>query len=329
MLMHQLPHRPSHLRVKTWRRLQQLGAVVLRNSVYVLPNSTESREDFEWLRAEITDAGGQSSVVAADVVDSYTDDELVKQFRRAREEDYERLLAELVNRARSLGKSRNSTARARAQRLARVFRDRLERLRAIDYFIAPNAERAAAAVLKFERVSVGAGPGAQKSAGTSLVPKDYRSRVWVTRARPGVDRMASAWLIRRFIDEDAHFAFVTDTARPKPAHIPFDLYDVEFGHHEGDCTIETLIRRFTIIDPAARRIADIVHDLDLKVARYGRPEAVAVGHLVEGLRALFTNDSTLLEQGIVMFDALFRSFTSAETVKAQRRPKTGNRIESA
>ena len=306
MLVHQLPPRPSNLRVTTWRRLQQLGAVLLRNSVYVLPNTPEAREDMEWLRSEITASRGQASVVVADVVDSYTDDELVRQFRSAREREYAALIAEVQGQTRTISKGPRSRSGAPAQRGPRVFRDRLERLRAIDYFVAPNADHAVAAVVALENAII---PSPTVVEARLLDVKAFRARTWVTRSRPGIDRIASAWFIRRHVDKAARFAFVTPSARPRKGQVPFDMYEVDFGHHGADCTFETLMRRFGVNDPATRRIAEIVHDLDLKESRFGRPECVAVSHLVDGLRRSFDHDRALLEQGMVMVEALYRSFT--------------------
>lgn len=139
----------------------------------------------------------------------------------------------------------------------------------------------------------------------TLAVKNYKNKVWVTRPRPGVDRMASAWLIRRSVDAKAAFAF---RAKPRGSEIPFDMYTGDFGHHTDLCTFETIAARFTVRDPAVTEIGQIVHDLDLKEARYNRPEAPAVGRLVEGLRQMYTDDPALLEHGIEMFEALARSF---------------------
>lgn len=117
--------------------------------------------------------------------------------------------------------------------------------------------------------------------------------------------MASAWLIRRFVDREASFTFAT--APPADA-VPFDMYTGEFSHHGGLCTFEVLAKRFAISDPAVTRIGQIVHDLDLKESRYEAPETVAVGRLVEGLRAMHADDRALLEQGISMFEALAQGF---------------------
>jgi hypothetical protein len=127
--------------------------------------------------------------------------------------------------------------------------------------------------------------------------------------------MACAWLIRRYIDPKASFAFVD---RPTDADVPFDMYDGEFSHQGSECTFETLIQRFGLHDPVVLRLGRIVHDVDIKDARYGLPESVAVAHMVEGLRQLYADDHALLAQGIGMFEALARSFESP--ARDTRRP---------
>ena len=151
---------------------------------------------------------------------------------------------------------------------------------------------------------------------------DFNARRWVTRPRPGVDRMASAWLIRRFVDPTATFAF---TDQPDEADVRFDMYSGEFSHHGDSCTFEVLADRFGLQDPAVSRLGDIVHDLDMKDARYGPPEAAAVGRIVDGLRALHSDDATLLERGISVFDALARSFESDDGTA--RSPETAPRAK--
>jgi len=145
----------------------------------------------------------------------------------------------------------------------------------------------------------------EPSPATPANAADYRRKVWLTRPRPGVDRMSSAWLIRRFIDPKARFVF-GEPAR-NPHTIPFDTFDAAFGHHGTHCTFETLCERFAITDAAVRYIGRIVHDLDLKESTYGEAETATIGRLVEGLRRAQQEDDALLRSGIEMFEALYQS----------------------
>jgi hypothetical protein len=130
----------------------------------------------------------------------------------------------------------------------------------------------------------------------------------VTRPRPGVDRFASAWLIRRFVDARATFVFAESPAE-HPDAVPFDMYQSGGFKHESDhCTFEVLQGRFGIIDHGVQDIAKVVHDLDLKDDRFKHPHRATIGALVEGLRRSIDDDRQLLEQGIVLFEALYQSF---------------------
>jgi hypothetical protein len=325
ILVHQLPARPSNLRVRIWRRLQQVGAVVLRNSLYVLPVTDEAREDFNWVREEIRTAGGQVSVLEASAVDGYTDQELVDQFRRLRTSEYEALAKAI----RDVGR-RDTKLERRAADIARVLRGMRERfgvIQARDYFAAPGRDLVDKALN--EAMRAGADGPDTRQANRALRAKDFRGRTWITRPRPGIDRFASAWCIRRFVDVKAKFGF-SDSSRPlRAGQIPYDLPEVEFGHHGSHCTLETLVHRFGIEDAGLDPLLRVVHDLDFKESRYGMPECAAVARLVDGLRARFNDDAELLEQGIVMIDALHLSFAAdRQSVPGRARRARGDQARS-
>jgi hypothetical protein len=330
LFVHQLPSTPSHIRVRTWRRMQQIGALVIKQSVYVLPDSPGAREDFEWLKSEIEGAGGEASVFAADTVDSWSNDALVDEFRRAREEAYSDLAreAEKVLRRISAGGRREQgdrSARRELRRRAKVtpprrliqqLRERLAAIERVDFFGSAGRDRVRTLLDQIEdRVS----PVPRGAVTTPTDrPTSYQGRTWVTRPRPGVDRMASAWLIRRFIDADAHFGFVADREAAPPDSIPFDMFGVEFTHRGDLCTFETLCATFHLVDPALASIGAIVHDLDLKDERFGTSEAPGVGAIIEGLRLTYEEDEALLTAGIGLFEALYRVLVQAERMKRPR-----------
>ena len=317
VLIHQLPARPSNLRVTIWRRLQQLGAIALRNSVYVLPNTAETREDFEWLRTEIAGLGGSATVMAADVVNSYNAEDLAQQFREQRRREYRDLIKDIEKLLKRWRGGKRPAPRPVARREAQAMRDRYTRIVAKDYFEADNAGRAAALVRELETAASDSKP--PTASRTARPAGKYRGTIWVTRARPGIDRMASAWFIRRFVDSKARFSFVASGKTVPPLGVPFDMYGVEFGHHGSHCTLETLIERFAIADPATVCLSQVIHDLDMKDERYGAPECAAVGRLVDGLRQLYRDDDELLAQGIVLIEALHRSFAGEQLDRKARR----------
>jgi hypothetical protein len=316
ILVHQLPPRPASLRVRVWRRLQQVGAVVLRNSLYVLPASRETREDFDWVRQEIMTSGGQVSVFEAAAVDGITDDELVLQFRKLRTAEYEDLAGEIRKIAAGAARSKRRTSPTDRQRWLQTVRERFGAIQARDYFGA--AGRALVEQALKEVDDSGPPPAGEGARVGTLHPADFRRRTWVTRPRPGVDRFACAWLIRRFIATDAKFAFQDDLASLRKGQIPFDMPDVEFGHHGDSCSLETLMERFGVSDGGVLALSKVVHDLDLKESRYAMAEVPAVGRLVDGLRASYGNDAELLEQGIVVMEALYRSFSSDNGVRRKK-----------
>jgi hypothetical protein len=307
LLAHQLPTRPSHTRVKTWRRLQQIGAVPTRNSVYVLPNTPQCREDFEWIRSEIVAAGGEATVFAADALNADGDRAIEAAFRRSREADYAALKREADQLLVAARKRRGAAVFGREplSRAVRALRERLADIERIDFGNADGRQVAAEVLATLDRRLADYTRTPAPVAAAQLPPGDFHNRRWVTRPRPGVDRMASAWLIRRSIDPAATFAFVDQATSPD---VPFDMYGGEFSHQGSLCTFEVLAQRFGLRGSAVDRIGQLVHDLDLKEMRYAAPEGTAVGRMVEGLRHVHSDDHALLEQGIAMFEALARSF---------------------
>jgi len=314
MLVHQLPASPSNLRVRTWRRLQELGAVALKQSVYVLPDSPEAREDFEWLKVEIEGSGGQASVFVSDAIGAGGDAELIAEFRKSRQAAYAELAAELQ-------RQQKSKPRGELRDQLHRFRQRLTAIEKIDHFGADGRDRVLALLeaLELPKKSDRAGQrSAQKGS-------DYQNRVWVTRPLPGVDRMGSAWLIRRFIDPGARFAFAPDAQSAPADSVTFDMFAGEFTHRGKQCTFETLCSQFAIADPAVARLAEVVHDIDMKDGEFGAAEAPTVAATIEGLQLSCADDHALLEQGIALFEALYRSFSrpgpqKAQKPRARRRP---------
>lgn len=288
----------------------------LRNAAYVLPDSAQSREDFEWLKKEIIGAGGQATILAIEAMDAETSSEIVTAFRSARRAEYLALMKDIAM-TKKRKQSGGPSERARA---ARAARSRLSDIAAIDVF--PPAERRdAEALVEAMESAVPSNRQRPVQSGT-LDRRTYRRRVWVTRPRPGVDRMSSAWLIRTFIDPDATFTFAD---KPRRSHVAFDMYEGDFTHAEGLCTFEVLAQRFGVAHPAVRRLGEIVHDIDLKERRYNAPEGPTVAALVEGIRQAHEDDAAALQQGIAMFDALSRTLTGPAEVAPAKRGTPGGR----
>ena len=241
LLIHQIPPKPDYFRVKVRRRLHQLGAMPIKSSVYALPATQQAAEDFAWLAREIEDEGGDAAVCRATFISGLGDEELRDLFRAARDADY----GEVAAAARTAAAAGDPVTRAAELQKLRA---RLARLERIDHFGARGrgmAEEAVAAAQRSVR---------EPASGDARVASSSRSTpgtTWVTRRDVHVDRIASAWLIRRFIDPKARFAFVAATdARPKKGQVRFDMFDAEYTHENGGCTFETLLVRFNLRDRA-------------------------------------------------------------------------------
>jgi hypothetical protein len=279
--------------------------------VYVLPDTPGTREDFEWLNTEVKASGGDASVFSAEHVDAWSDDALVDEFRRAGQDAYTAIAHDIEKALKRMTASRRTRGtRLPTDRLVNGFRERVIAITNIDFFGSAGRDRVTSLLTQLENHT--SRRHASVSSSTESTSADsYHGRLWVTRPRPGVDRMACAWLIRRFIDQQARFGFAVDRAVVPADAIPFDMFGVQFSHHGDRCSFETLCAVFTIQDPAVARIAALVHDVDLKDGRFGAPEANAVGAVIEGLQITHSNDDTLLAQGMALFDALFRSFAQS------------------
>jgi len=311
LLIHQLPPKPDYFRMKVWRRLQRLGAVAIKNSVYVLPRTEQTYEDFEWTLREVVQGGGEASVCEARFVEGLSDEQIEALFHASRDADYAQLaddvrqLFETLPSGKAITDEQRREIEAALARLGRRFAD----VTAIDFFGAPGREAVDGLLASIEqRLRPKAGGGA-----TGRQPKisraDVTGRTWVTRKGIHIDRIASAWLIRRFIDPRAMFKFVPGKGyRPEPGELRFDMFEAEYTHEGDHCTFEVLVKRFELPDAALRPIAEIVHDIDLKDAKFERPEAAGMDRLVAGIAMAHKDDSARLERGTAVFDDLYEYF---------------------
>lgn len=310
LLIHQIPPKPNYFRVKIWRRLQRLGAVAVKNSVYVLPKNDQSLEDFQWVLREIVEGGGEASVCEARFVEGLSDDQVQSLFQIARDADYSQIAEEARHLLETLPADRKIEDDQRAQldsELVRLKR-RLGEIVAIDFFDAPGRLAAEGLIQGLESRLVRTAPGKTAVASAQRL-EDFRSRIWVTRKGIHIDRMASAWLIRRFIDPEARFKFVSAKGyRPEPGELRFDMFEAEFTHEGDQCTFEVLLHRLGMADPALRPIAEMVHDIDLKDSKFGRQETAGIERLIAGIAMAYKNDETRLCRAAAVFDDLYEYF---------------------
>jgi hypothetical protein len=311
LLIHQIPPKPDYFRVKIWRRLQRLGAVAIKNSVYALPKNDQTQEDFQWVLREIVEGGGEASLCEARFVEGLSDDQVEALFQVAREIEYGQVAEEARRLAAmpiAVGQIEETRRTQLEIDLARLKR-RLAEVVAIDFFGAPGREAAEGLVSGVEARLHEKRYGKQIVSAAVTRREDFQGKVWVTRKGIHVDRMASAWFVRRFVDSAARFKFVPAKGyKPLPGELRFDMFEAEFTHEGDRCTLEVLIERTGVNDPAVSPIAEIVHDIDLKDSKFGRQETVGIDRLIAGIAMAHKDDENRLARGAAVFDDLYEYF---------------------
>lgn len=290
LLLYGLPAKSSSERVNLWRKLKKFGAVQLKNSAYILPDTSTHFERFQWLAKQVRDSQGDATLIRVTEIEGLTREQVADLFRDSRRTDYEDLNKKV---AAALKRKRPD-----AEALDGL-RQRFKEIREIDYFSCPAAHDVELALRRLEETG-----SAKKMGGAKLDKRKYMGRTWLTRPRPEIDRVGSAWLISRFIDPKAQFIFSNDAKR-FPEAIPYDVVDVEFTHHGDNCTFETLITRFALEEKPLRAIAEMIHDADLEDGKFQRTECVGIDRVLKGWARLGLSDEQLLEKGAECFDALY------------------------
>jgi hypothetical protein len=302
LLLIGLPPTPSSLRVRVWRRLRSLGAVALKRSAYLLPDTPERYEDFQWLAQEIQRDGGDATLIRVHQIENLSPGEVLRLFHEPRDRDYRQLAARYRKVLQKLDKKPKTAPLRAEEELARISKDH-QRIRDIDFFDAPGGaevRRVEEAIAMRTRRPESARPQEP----TTLDLTKLRGRRWVTRPRPHVDRIASAWLIKRFIDAEAVFVFAPPTEFPKDA-IPFDAPGVELSHQGEDCTFETLVKRARLRDRRLTRLAEVVHEADLRDGKYPHEEARGIDVAIRALLAASPDDHQVLANGLTLFEGLY------------------------
>lgn len=309
LLLPSVPTSDPSARVKVWRQLQGVGAVALKNSVYVLPNREKCIEVFQWVARELVELGGQASLCEGQFFDGVTDEEIERRFSEARNAEF----AEVAEQGRALVKALNGKRlaadklKALTVQVARL-RKRFEEVLATDYCHASGREAAEGLLTAVERALSDLRGGSEPESIERVARPT--GATWVTRSGVQIDRVACAWLIRRFIDPTGTFKFVPPKDYvPEPDEVRFDMYDAEFTHIGDRCTFEVLLARMGIDDPALAAIAEIVHDIDLRDEKYARPETVGVASTVSGICSGARDDQTRIDAATPMFEGLYTFFS--------------------
>lgn len=331
ILVYYLPPEAGSARVRIWRKMKKLGMVSFRNSVYFLPYSDENHEITGWLCQEIQKAGGDATLLKVESVENMTNEEVAALFRKARDEDYGELakgvsawlgrLEGLVSTGQDEQIKDSKELLAMSEGL-KAFEKRLTEILDVDFFGATGRRSAEELIargrLSLRRLTEKSTPAVK--ALTRLYKHDFQGQAWVTRPRPHIDRIATAWAIRRFIDPEASFEFADDPGKTGDA-VPFDYVDTDFSHQGEDCTLETLIGRFGLTDKRLGKIAKIVHDADLKDAKFGSPESAGLDVLIRGMAAETADDHELMERGAALFEALYAGLAVKRAEKTRQAPR--------
>ena len=311
LLIHQIPPKPDYFRVKIWRRLQRLGAVAIKNSVYVLPKNEQTQEDFQWVLGEIVQGGGEATLCEARFVDGLSDNEVEGLFQTARGADYDEIAVE----ARRLAEISAPKSKTKDDRSAQIEPDlaklkrRLAEIVAIDFFGGRGREVVDGLISGIEARIHESRSGTRRMRSAALPVAELKDKTWVTRKGIYVDRIASAWFVRRFVDSGALFKFVPAKGyKPLSGEARFDMFEAEFTHEGDRCTLEILIERTGIDDPALIRIAEIVHDIDLKDSKFARQETPGIEQVIAGIAMAHKDDETRLARGSAVLDDLYEYF---------------------
>ena len=301
LLLVGVPPTPSSLRVRVWRRLKTLGAVPLKRSAYLLPDTPDRYEDFQWLAQEIRREGGDATLIRVQQIENLSAEDVRRLFHEPRDRDYRLLAVRYRKLLQALDRKSAAASRRVQEDIARLTKD-YHRVRDIDFFDAPGGaevERLEEAVTMRTRR-----PEAVRDDRPALDLSTLRGRRWVTRPRPHIDRIACAWLIKRFIDPQAEFVFAAPAAFPADA-VPFDAPGVELTHHGEDCTFETLVKRARLKDRRLARLAELVHEADLRDGKFPHEDARGIDVAVRALLAASPDDHQVLAQGMALFEGLY------------------------
>ena len=306
----------SSPRVALWRRLRRLGAISPAGGVQVLPARDDCVEAFQWLAQEIRQAKGEAVVMRVEQFEGLTDQQLITLFHAARVEDYQELEGQIAELEKALGRRVQADKRAAQQETLGKLQRRYVEIARVDYFNSPAGSQVASRLAKIEDTLSPRTPHVPQI--EPAVPAAYRGKHWVTRPRPHVDRLACAWLIRRFIDPEAVIRY---SAQPKSDEVTFDFEttDSHFGHVGNLCTFETMRLAFNLDDPALRAIVEIVHEIDLHDGRYVRAETAGIEAILNGWQQTDWSDAEREAHGIAFFEGLYQSLGESPASAASKK----------
>ncbi len=312
VLAYSLPSKGSSSpRVTLWRRLRRLGAIMPAGGMHVLPARDECAEAFQWLAQEIRQARGEAVVMHVNHFEGLTDQELIGRFQAARTEEYGELDRQAVELEEMLRQPTEADEHERLRGALEKLQRRYAEVVRVDYFDCPEGARVAARLTAIGRALSPLSSDSVRVAAAELA--EYQAARWVTRPRPHVDRLACAWLIRRYINPAAAIRY---DMQPEPGEVSFDMADARFSHQGNLCTFETMLQAFALDEPALRSMAEIVHEIDLRDGRFLRPETAGIDAVLQGWLHVDLTDAERESAGIALFEGLYAALTAAPPARA-------------
>jgi hypothetical protein len=298
-----LPSRANTARVTLWRRLRRLGAISPTGSVYILPAYDECVESFQWLAQEIQQAEGEALVMRVPQFEKLDDGQLFALFNRARQEEYEEILGQSADLEDQIEASGAEDSAVDFQSILHKLQKQHADVARIDYFQCPQGTAVAAQLSRIRRQLMPDDMTTPQIA--AVVMAQYQDKQWVTRPRPHVDRLACAWLIRRYVNAEAVIRYAVE---PEPGEVGFDMDDAEFSHQGNLCTFEVMLQAFQLDEAALPLLAEIVHEIDLRDGRYQRPETAGIDAVLRGWLLARLPDREMEVRGITLFEGLYTAF---------------------
>ncbi|MDO7217611.1 chromate resistance protein ChrB domain-containing protein [Acinetobacter nosocomialis] len=296
LLISSLPTQNSTARMRVWRSLKASGAATVRDGVYLLP-ITHS-EKFEAIAQDVISEQGSAYIFQAEAPLNL---EIISLFNR--NEEYEAIRKQLVD----LNQNQNENEKKELLKQVRKLRKSLDALVEIDYFPNETQSQIQSELISLEQSIARLGevnePISTQEKIKRLLKKDYQNQVWATRKHPWIDRLASAWLIKNFIDESPQFLWLESPSECPTYALGYDFDGATFTHIDNLVTFEVLLHSFELETPALKKIAEIVHYLD--VGGFEPPEAIGIEKVIQGLRSQISNDDQLFELANYIFDGLY------------------------
>lgn len=294
LAFYSIPSKPEKNRVKIYRKLQKHGALALKDGVYILPFTPDNHEFFTWLRGEIALFDGSMNFATVEKLDTISDDELMASFVALATSAYE----VIVDKISSLGTPADDSY---AQNLKKIIKE-FQTIEEHDYFGSPKSKELKKELQLLQEVLW------QENHIAPAVPKrdimEYQDKIWQTRPRPFVDRMASAWLIKNYIDKEAKFIFSQEI---DSSAISFDMQDATISHIGDLCTFEVLLKSFSLENEALLNIAKLIHNLDINDDKYHTPHAEGIKLILSSIRETSKDDYEIIKKSGTIFDYIVKN----------------------